>query len=508
MTRAGPIEGTTRTFRRGRVRAFLGIPYARAPEHAERLRMAAAPEVWSEPRPAKRFGAAAPQEAPPFRFTRRLLSGARQSEDCLHLNVWTPGTDAGRRPVLVWLHGGAFVMGTAGTPIYTGSRLALRGDVVVVTLNYRLGAFGFLDLGGQAGGPPTNLGLRDQVRALEWVRDNIEVFGGDPGNVTLFGESAGAMSIGALLGVAQARGLYHKVVLQSGAAQNVSPRARALEIGARLLEELRLDPAELSALHERPTHELLAAQGRVLRTTQAVSGALPWQPSIDSDFLPEPPLEAVRAGLARDVPMLIGTNREEWKLFRIGDPRQKLEPEDFERRIRRTLAGSGDAEAALAHYRADPGVRRRATPEDAWVAFQSDRVFHHPASRLADAHAHAAHATKGGGRTFMYLFTWRPPLLSERLGSCHALEIPFVFGTLRSRVVRPWLLASPGALRLSDRIQDAWIAFARTGDPSHEGLPDWPAYSPTTRSVMELGSTCRPLDDPHGHARAFWGDVF
>ena len=163
--------------------------------------------------------------------------------------------------------------------------------------------------------------------------------------------------------------------------------------------------------------------------------------------------------------MLIGTNREEWKLFRIGDPRRRLTHEDLERRLRRTLSGTGHAEAALELYRPDPAVRRRATPEDAWVAFQSDRVFHQPAGRLADAHASA------GGRTYTYLFTWRPPLFKDRLGSCHALEIPFVFGTLRARALRPWLLASPGAARLSDRMQDAWVAFARSGDPWHSGLP-------------------------------------
>ncbi|HET6303159.1 MAG TPA: carboxylesterase family protein, partial [Myxococcota bacterium] len=314
-TSVGRIEGLAEPG----VQVFRGIPFAAPPVGALRFRAPQAPEPWTGVREATRFGPPAPQAPSPV---MRMLGGhdeLRWSEECLTLNVWTPAADRGRRPVLVWIHGGAFTTGSGGFPIYDGSSLARRGDVVVVTINYRLGALGFLALPAfeqEEGNVVGNFGLLDQMRALEWVRENAESFGGDPGNVTVFGESAGAMSLGALLGAPAACGLFRAAILQSGAAHNVSDAEQGERVAHVFAKELGVDPSDLRRLREAPAAAILEAQVRSVNALWGQVRGLAFQPVLDGRTLPRPPLDVVREGGARGVDLLVGTNLEEYKLYR------------------------------------------------------------------------------------------------------------------------------------------------------------------------------------------------
>ena len=499
MTRSGKLTGK----RRRGVEVFRGIPYAQAPRDALRWQPPQPVKPWRGERRADRYGPSAPQSPAVMMLVRRLIGAAlqQQSQDCLYLNVWTPATDKRRRPVLVWIHGGAFILGSAAPPIYDGSFLA--GDVVVVTINYRLGALGFLNAGEiLPEQPATNLGVRDQIAALEWVRDNIEGFGGDPENVTIFGESAGGMSVGTLLGTPAAHGLFHRAVAQSGAAHNVSSPEHASLVARCFLQELgakRFDELETANVSE-----LVAAQARTNERMGIATGNLVWQPSVDGELIPEQPLVAVAAGRGAKVPLLIGTNRDEWKLFMLGDRRgRRLDQNGLERRLLRALPDGerGLAERAIMAYQGATAGRGRETPSDIWVAFQSDRVFHYPAHCLAEVHARHVPQTRA------YLFDWKPPLAGGVVGACHGLDIPFVFGTYRDPLLRPLVGLGREPGRLAQRMMRAWIAFASSGDPSHEGLPVWPAYDAEERNTMILGHEPRAERNPFAAALSFWNEV-
>lgn len=498
-TSLGRLRGRER---RG-VQVFRGIPYAEAPRDALRWRPPQPPRPWSEVRDARRLGPSAPQMPPAIWLVQRTVGAMNaQSQDCLYLNVWTPACDRGRRPVLVWIHGGAFVLGSGGARLYDGGSLARHGDVVVVTINYRLGALGFLDVRALGGDGVANAGLRDQIAALEWVRDHIEDFGGDPERVTIFGESAGGMSVGTLLGTPAAKGLFHRAVCQSGAAHNASSEAQARRVAEVFLTAIGAE--DLADLEKRKTSEILAAQRETVVRLGIGHGVLPWQPSVDGDLLPVPPLEAVAKGLARGVPTLVGTNRHEWRLFMLGDRKgARLDQAGLERRLARALPGS-DAfgvplarRAAMAYERMSQ--RRLARPRDRWEAFQSDRIFHQPAHRLAGAQDEHA-------PTFAYQFSWSPPGPGRRLGACHGLEIPFVFGTLSEPALRPFLASARHARRLSAQMQEAWIQFARHGDPGHEDLPEWPSYGGNA-ATLRLTRRCRLEYDPFGEGVRFWNEM-
>ncbi len=501
-TKHGKLKGETN--RSGE--RFIGIQFAEAPVGPLRFQAPQPPKSWSGIREAAAFGPAAPQIGPVNRFIRGIIgaTGSRQSQDCLYLNVWTPRSDNARRPVLVWIHGGAFILGSGSTSLYSGGRLAERGDVVVVTINYRLGALGFLNWQAICDGddrPPSNLGIRDQIAALEWVRDNIAEFGGDPENVTVFGESAGAMSIGTLLGVPSARRLFHKAILQSGASHNISTEAKAARVAEFFVETLDLDNPTPERLREIPVTRLMQAQARTTIRMGLDDGMMAWQPCIDADLVPEQPLVAIDRGDAAEIPILIGTNRDEFKLFTFAD-RNRMSDAQFVRRVRRIAQRAGAdedhvVERLMGTYgtrtgERDPGANQR------WVTLQSDRIFHYPATRLADAQSHHQ------PNTYTYLFEWRLPLLGSALGACHGLEIPFVFGTLRAGVMRAGLIADRTAGPLSDAMQKAWSSFAHTGRPNLGDLSEWPAFEGRQRYTMSLGTNRGVLRDPHEAAREFW----
>lgn len=478
-TRQGKVEGTAGDG----VWSFKGIPYAAAPVGPRRFLPPAPPEPWEGVRAAAAHGPVMSQNAS---LVERLFGGTERemSEDALTLNVWTPGT--GAHPVLVWIHGGAFTTGSGSIPWYDGTRFAQKG-AVVVTINYRLGALGFLHLGdiaGEAYASSGNNGLLDQVAALEWVRDNIAGFGGDPGNVTVFGESAGAMSIGTLLGMPKAKGLFHKAILQSGAASHVESRERGTTVARELLDALGTD---VRGLHELPVERILAVSGNL---GEAVGDdELRYLPTVDGVTLPQPPLDAIGAGLNAGVPVLIGTTRDEWNLFALGDPRfQGLDEVALQAHAAKLFGDHEHAAEAIRTYRE---ARPHADAAALLSAMITDSVFRIPALRLVERHLAA------GGRAFVYLFTWATPAFDGRLGSCHALEIPFVFDNLDAPGVQ-FLTGGSAPAALADAMHGAWLRFARSGDPG------WAPYDLERRPTMVFDAESGVQDDPQGAERRCW----
>ncbi len=497
--------GRVRGRERGGVWAFSGVPFARPPVGVLRWQPPQPPEPWTGIREATEFGPIAPQ-TPPIPGVAIPGDPVDQDEDCLTLNLWTPALDGRRRPVMVWVHGGGFTTGSGSSLLYRGGDLARHGDVVVVTFNYRLGALGFLGhpalSTGTAAGQVGNWGLADQVAALHWVRRHVGDFGGDPGNVTLFGESAGAMSISALLGVPAARGLFHKAVVESGPPYTHSlDRARhaAEDLGSLLgLPELTRE-----ALTPVPADQLVAATAELQnRRPRAGELPLPFLPVVDGRFLPRRPEAAVAAGEAASVPLLIGTTRDELTFFVLGDRRAVDLDEGGLLALVGLAAPALPAEQVVDAYRSARSARGEpVTPRDLWVAAGSDLVFRWPSLQLAAAQR--AHQPA----TFVYLFTWESPAFGGVLGSCHALEIPFVFGSVRQPVVGAFAGTGPDAEALSDRMQQAWLAFARGADPSHEGIGLWPAWDADRRPTMVFGPDTGLVDAPRDDELAAWGPL-
>ena len=514
-TPSGPVEGREERS----LLSFRGIPFAASTGGENRLRAPRPAAPWQGVLDARHFARAAPQPVPAFRLSRRwsAVPRAGAGEDCLNLNIWTPAADAGRRPVLVWLHGGGFSHGSGSFPLYAGRGMAARGDAVVVTLNYRLGVLGGLDLRSFPGGESTdtNLALRDQIAGLQWVQSNIEAFGGDPDCVTLFGQSAGAMSAAALMASPRCKGLFHRAILQSGAGDHVHAPSRARELATLFLEKLGLDPGRgdlLTALRGMDWKALVEAQVAMRSAHGLALGQLAWQPVVDGDLVPDLPRVRFERGEAARVPLLIGTNLDEWKMFTATDSRRRgMDEETLRDYLTRTFAvddrahtqheGTGEGqktvEEALALYRMQPRGELRSAGE-IWAALQGDRVFRYPAIRLGDAHA------RSGASTFFYRFEWKPPLAPRRVGACHALELAFVFGTLRSPAIRPLFGVSSMAPKLSRRMQDRWLAFARSGDPRIGEGDAWPDYRAESGEAISLGGSGRAHKAMGPALRDFW----
>jgi para-nitrobenzyl esterase len=483
----------------GGIRVFRGIPFARPPVGERRFRRPEPLEPWPGVRDATAFGPSAPQMKLEFDFLPGLDVGP-QSEDCLYLNVFAPEGPGSRRPVLVWIHGGAFTIGSGSQALYDVRPLVRRGDAVLVTVNYRLGALGFLhlaELAGEEFGFAANAGLLDQVAALGWVRDNIAAFGGDPANVTIFGESAGGMSVGSLLGMPEARGLFRRAIAQSGAAHATNTAQAANDVARLLFEELGLAPGDGAALRQAPVEAILAAQARCSLRVQ-LDGLLAFRPVVDGRTLPEPPIDAIRGGLSREVAVLAGYTRDEWKLFSFMDPQaQRLDEAGLHARME--LRTPGHAAAVVEAYRATLGAEAK-LPE-IFSAIERDRIFGIPAVRLGEAQEAA------GGRAFLYLFTWEAALLGGALGACHGIDVPFVMGSIGSPLGDRFAGSGPEAAELQARVMDAWLGFARSGDPGHAGLPEWPRYERSRRLAMELGRGCQPIRLPDDAVLRAWDGV-
>ncbi len=486
-TAAGEVRGRVRR----RVCLFGGIPYAAPPVGDGRFAPPVPPEPWTGVRDCRSFGPAAPQ-LPGEGLTNRIP--VRWDEDCLTLNVVTPACDDAGRPVYVWIHGGGYTHGQGSVPWYDGTSFATRGDIVVVTVNYRLGALGFSNLGPHLGEGFATAGLNgtlDQVAALGWVRDNIAGFGGDPDRVTVGGESAGAFSVGNLLASPAAEGLFCRAIAQSGAAHHVHGPEAGTAIAGELLAALGNPDAD--RLRSIPAGDVLAAQAAVIagHDPWSTGGVDPFYPVWGAGALPGPALDLVSQGAAADVPLLTGTNQDEVSLWGItGFDEDQLH--QYAGRMSDDPAGLVDLYRSKLEE-ADPG----------WVAcaIGSDWVFRIPAVRLAEAR----HAR--GADTWMYRFSWDSRAFGGMLGATHALEIPFTFNTLDRPGVDLFIGEGPRPDALASTVHDAWIAFIRGGDPSTGDLGAWPTYGPDSRRVMDLDDACGLVEDPGAEERLAWEGV-
>lgn len=466
------------------VARFLGIPYAAAPFGPHRFRAPAPAPSWDGVRDALELGATAPKPGylPPF--DSLLPEPAVAGDECLNVNVWAPEGGA-ERPVMVWIHGGAFVNGSNAVPTYDGTAFA-RDGVVLVGVNYRLGAEGFLFLPGTT----PNRGLLDQVAALQWVRDNIAAFGGDPGNVTIFGESAGAMSVGSLLAMPAAEGLFRRAILQSGAGHHALTPATATRIAGYFGEEVGV-PATLEAMEQVAPERLVAAQEKLslelstapdpARWGEVASNGMVIEPVVDGEVLPRLPIDRIRAGASAGVELMLGTTRDEIRLFLVPSGAIEQIPEAAAAGM---AAGAGLPATAVDAYRA---ARPAAAPGFVLAELMSEYTFRIPAIRLAEARPEA----------FVYEFGWESPLFDGRLAACHALELGFVFDTLP---VSKGLTGDAAPQQLADAMHGAWVAFATHGDPG------WEPYG-AARHVRAFADTIETVTDPRGELRAYWAGV-
>jgi para-nitrobenzyl esterase len=490
-------QGAVRGGLRGGVALWRGIPYADSPAGAWRFRPPRPPRPWSGVRDATRFGPVAPQSRDP---RVAMMSGigekAAMDEDCLSLNIYSPAADGGKRPVAVWLHGGAFVMGAGSIPLYDGTSFAARHDMVVVTVNYRIGLLGFLYLGDIAGDDYAagNCALLDQIAALSWVRENIAAFGGDASSITVMGQSAGAISIATLLAMPAARGLFERAIVQSGASGLIPPtRAQATELTRWVLADLGIDEARAAeALTALPVERLLAAQDQV----SVRLGVGSFTPFVDGITVPGRPIDIVRACAGAAVPLLCGTTRDEWTLFDVfvGPQVSAI--------VKRQLEDALGAEAVGAIHAGYVDTDPDRSPERAWVDMLGDVAFWIPMIRLAEAQAAC------GASVWMYRFDWASPAAGGRLGAAHALDLPFVWNTV-SHPTAQFLLGgdSEEARALATAMHDTWAAFIRTGDPNgagEAGLPAWPTYDRDRRATLLFDRASRVVADPGGARRSLW----
>ena len=481
-TQSGPVRGDTEAG----VAVFRGIPYAQAPVGALRFRAAHPVGAWTEVRTALDFAPACPQEVgiDPTENNNSVMS-----EDCLAVNVWTPNPDGKARPVMVWIHGGAMIEGSARNSWYDGARLAARGDVVVVSLQYRLGALGFLDLsriGGRDFASSGNLGLLDQIAALHWVRQNIRAFGGDPHNVTIFGESAGGSSVAMLLTMPAARGLFDKAIIQSmGPQLGDVPEPHSETVRAIMKAAHVTTIAGLQALR---MEDLLEAQ----RLVSPLTSGLQLEPIIDGITVLGHAVRLMEDGKGANVPLLIGTTLDESEYWdTIEDIGQRRKPAKLlDKQLSALGPRAGAVRNAYFHDQAD-------RYGDDVIALATDVIFRIPSIRVAEA----THARQP---TWMYLLTYRSSSTYKNYRSAHSMELPFVFGNVNDLDEIAFIGRDPDRERLSADVQSAWIAFAHSGDPNAPGLPHWPSYDTKARATIGLGKRVELLTDPQGEQRKVW----
>lgn len=482
------VHGPVRGLRSGGVAVFRGVRYG-ADTGPRRFQPPRRPDAWTDIADALHFGPACPQ--------RRIDETV--SEDCLVLNVWTPGPDDGRRPVMVYLHGGAYSSGSSAHPLLDGSRLAARGDVVVVTVNHRLNLFGYASLarlGDRAFADSGNAGTLDLVLALAWVRDNAAAFGGDPGNVTLFGQSGGGAKIATLMATPAANGLFHRAATMSGQQLTVSGPLNAARRAEAMLGALRLRPGETQALATLPAERLVEALDAV--DPIIGEGGLYFGPVLDGRTLKRHPFYPDAPPLSATVPMMIGNTRGETRsLIGAGDESAfHLTWDDLPARLARHMRVDISPETVIETY-------RRLYPHYApgelfFAATTASRSWR---AAVVEAELRAAQ----GAPAFVYQLDWASPRDGGKWGAPHTLDIPLVFGTLDAR--DSYAVGGAAAQKMSERMMDAFIAFARTGDPNGPGLPPWPAYTLPRRATMVFDDETRVADDPRGAERELFAVV-
>jgi para-nitrobenzyl esterase len=487
--RDGAVRGTVSSG----VLAFLGIPYAAPPFGANRMRPPQPVQPWDGERDATAFGPTVPKGDYPPQYARLFPEVVIGGDDCLNLNVWTPDPGAAGLPVMVWIHGGSFMNGSSSIGAYDGAAFA-RDGVVFVSINYRLAAEGFLFLDdGDA-----NLGLLDQLAALRWVQDNIAAFGGDPARVTVAGESAGAMSVTTLLSMPLADGLFGQAIAQSGAGAHTLTVQESRMVGGYLAEALGVPP-DRESIKAVPLDKLVRAAADLVTEVQTAPdparwgrltlSLLPFAPTVDGQVLPAAPLEGIAAGQGGGVRLLIGSNRDEARLFLVAASTIDLIDEPT---LTAVAGAYGLSVDGLAVYRAN---RPGAGAGDILAAVITDWFFRIPPIRVAEARV-----AGGGASTWMYRFDHPAPADNHGFGACHAAEIPFVFDTITRDELRP-LIGDAPSQAVADLSHRAWVDFVTRGDPG------WAPYDPVRRTTGLLTEHVSPVDDPAGDERALWENI-
>ncbi len=487
-TKSGKIQG----YIDSGIHIFKGIPYAEPPIEDLRFKPPVDKKPWNGVCNATEYGPDAFQGK-----TDLFYRSPKKSEDCLMLNVWTPGTDEKKRPVMFWIHGGDFIAGSGASPLYDGSNLSRHGDVVIVTINYRLGAFGFLYIPGVT----ANVGLLDQIAALKWVRDNIKTFGGDPNNITIFGQSAGGHAVITLLAMPSAKGLFHRIISQSSGFFAPKPNEKTTK---KLFRELGLKPGNIDELRNVPAKKIMKAQ-KIIYWRDPMEFS-PFAPRIDGDTIPKHPMEAIKNGAGKDIEILIGCTLDEVKLLTALILKPIIEKWS-EEELKQALLGFIIKSSNLTKEKFErlfeiyKEVLGGSEIFDIIAAIHTDAASHIPVIR----HAEALQVYQEN--TYHYIFTWPSPAMGGKLGACHMIELPFIFSTLHKPKVDLFFGKGPDAENLSEKMMDTWVSFARNGNPNHDGIPEWPSYDIEKRSTMMFGKEIKIVEKPFEKERATWDDV-
>jgi para-nitrobenzyl esterase len=495
FAQAGFVEAET-SFGRVRgtdadgIKTFKGIPYGASTAGANRFRPPLDPAKWTGVRDALEYGHSAPQRDPGARPANTGLSVASaglpaEGEDCLVLNVWTPALDGAKRPVMFWCHGGGFASGSGSSPVTDGTNLARRGDVVVVSVNHRLNVLGFTYLG-ELGGPELaesgDVGMLDVVHALKWVRENIARFGGDPGRVTVFGQSGGGRKVATLLAMPSAKGLFHRAVIESGATIKLVERDQAARVARELATQLGLESPSLRDLQAVPLERMMSAYFATVRSMNVDQMTMGFSPTVDGTAVPRHPFHPTAADVSAEVPLVIGSTRTELTL-QTDAAAFSLDDVALRGRVQ-ALVGAATDRIVDVYRQANPS----ATPSELYFLIASDHRYSAPAMKIAERRA-----ALGKGPVYLYYFRWETPLEGGRLKSPHTIEIPFVFDNVKASRLTA---GATGAQALADRVSDAWIAFARSGDPNTPKLPRWPAYDAGQRATMMIDNASVVQNDP------------
>jgi para-nitrobenzyl esterase len=490
-TSNGPVRGLGEDG----IHVFKGVRYAAPPVGDLRFKPPVQPEPWSKPVDAFEYGNRAMQGTGPGEPPAGVQ---KTDEDCLFLNVWTPGLDGKNRPVMVWLHGGGFSSGSGGDSFCNGKNLSRKGDVVVVTVNHRLNVFGYLQLGEEwrpAYASSGQAGMLDIVMSLKWVKDNISRFGGDPGNVTIFGESGGGRKVAMLMAMEPAKGLFHKAIIESGSGLDAPSKDEAVALGRDLLKNLGIAEGDTDALINTDAGKIFSAQPSMPPSPPSPSGQLTvpiggFVPCVDGIALKRKPFIPDAPSVSADIPLMIGSNKDEMAIFHGNDPKfGKYTDEEFIEHVRGVLPAKAD-EFIPALRAAFPDY----SPTDLIVATDSLKGYF-----IATAFQAERKAALNGAPVYVYLMAWETLADNGRLRAHHALDVPLVFNNVEA--TRSMVGPGPEPQRMADLMSSVWVAFARTGNPNTEGLPQWPSYTAENRSTMVFDTESHVVEKPHESIR-------